>query len=288
MPDKEFKAGVHDVMVDDQSITLQSRDSFEAAIRKTAGLSTNLRWHEPPGKPRRMESYQADGPLHLMNFVTAEFAGPGRTGQSAPVSPIGLRDGEYFAHETAALYDPERGILILETGVGGMGPGAIKTYFREFSPDCVVSLPRRIDQDAAARARRFQVYRRLHLQVSMGPVSEYERRLGTGVLQSLGDGYHAQLIDIVLKCSRRKDDSLTESRMKSIIEAVTNSSDDLNYEKVQVYGREEEDDHLELIDLIAQPLKSKASLSIDPATRKVFHEDKWEALINMHSEFTQR
>ena len=159
MPDKEFKAGVHDVMVDSQPITLQSQDRFRAAILATAELDSGARWQQWTDKPRRLEAYRSHGTLHLMNFVTAEFAGPGRTGQSVPVSPIGLLDGEYFAHETAALYDPAQGILLLESGLGGMGPGAIKTYFRHFDRNCIVSLLRHVDPKATAKASRFQVFR---------------------------------------------------------------------------------------------------------------------------------
>ena len=287
MPDKEFKAGVHDVMVDGQPITLQPQDRFEAAIRAAAQLDDDSRWQQWTDKPRRMESHRAQGPLHLMNFVTAEFAGPGKTGQSAPVSPIGLRDDEYFAHETAALYDQERGIILLESGLFGMGPGAIKTYFRQFDRNCIISLCRHLDPEATAKARSFQVFRELHLQVSMGEVSELERRLGTGVIQSLGKDYRAQVIDIVIKCSRSKGATLEEGRMKGIIEAVINSRGDEIYEKCKVKGRAEEDEHLELIDLIAEPLKSERRLRVDPVTRKVFHVDKWDALIDIHAEFTQ-
>lgn len=288
MPDKEFKAGVHDVMVEGQPMTLQSQDRFKAAIQAVAQLGTDARWLPWTDKPRRMESHRLHRSLHLMNFVTAEFAGPGRTGQSVPVSPIGLGEGEYFAHETAALYDPAQGILLLESGIGGMGPGAIKTYFRQFDPTCIITLPRRIDSDAATKARRFQVIRRLHLQVSMGPVSEVERRLGTEVLQSLGEGYHAQLIDVVLRCGRTRDATLSSGRIRATIDAVIQNSSDQNYESCKVYGKEDEDEPLELIDLIAQPLKSTRNLSVDSDTRKIVHEDKWDALINMHTEFSQQ
>lgn len=275
-------------MVDGQSITLQPRDSFESAIRATAELGIDARWQHWDDKPRRMDGYSPHGPLHLMNFVTAEYIGPGRTGQSTRVSPIRLQDNEYFAHETAALYDPAEGILLLESSLGGMGPGAIKTYFRRFDRTCIISLRRRVDDEAVAKARRFQVFRQLHLRVSMGSVSQIERQSGTEVLQSLGEGFHAQEIDIVIKASRTKGASLTEELIRPIIEAVRQQKDKLNYERVRVYGREEEDERFELIDIVSEPLKSEQSLFVDPETRKVSHEDKWEALINMHDEFTQR
>lgn len=287
MPDKEFKAGVYDVMVDGNSITLQSHDVFRTAVETTAERSTDERWQQWSDKPRRLEACRPHGSMLLMNFVTAEFAGPGRTRQAAPVSPIGLREGEYFAHETAALYDPELGVVLLESGMGGMGPGAIKAYFRFFHPNCNVNLCRRVDPEATAKARSFQVFRQLHLRVAIGPVSEYERRLGTGVLQTLGDDYKAQVIDIVLKCRRAKDGTLDDGRLRAMMDVVTGDGGGNIYERVQVQGRAEEDERLELIDLISQPLKSARNLPIDPMSRQISHKDKWDALINMHAEFTQ-
>lgn len=286
MPEKAFKARLHDVIVDDVAITALSDDAFELAIETVGALDLSARWMELRDRPRRLENYEKRGRLHLMNFMTAEFAGPGKTGDSTPVAPMGLESNEYYAHETAALYDPQQGIVLLESGVGGMGPGAIKMYFRNFANRCDVTLSPRVDGDASVRARRFQQFRSLQLRVSMGPATARDTEMGTGTLQGLGKHFHAQQIDVIVKAGRTKSDSLAINMIRSVIDNVVNRRDETHIQGCKVYGHEHEDDPYELIDLIAQPIKNEWRLPIDPDTRKVSHNHKWDALVKIHGEIT--
>ncbi len=70
------------------------------------------------GKGRRLEHYEERDGYELLNLVTTEFGGPGRSKQEGPAAHMGLGTDEFFSHETAVLYDP----------------GTVGHYFERFAP----------------------------------------------------------------------------------------------------------------------------------------------------------
>ena len=208
MPVKSFKTNIFDVVLtnsnDDDDVQTSFDDnvgqtSLRVAIDNAISQSLSGRYRELGGKGRRLEnSMQREG-CYLLNFVTLEYTGPGRSDPTSAAVPFDLELDESFAHETALLYDPDEGLAFVESTQSGMGPGALATYFREFVDDgTVYQLVPRLDSEASARARRQRTIRSLTMRVSMGPITGEDNEAGVGTIKAFGSGYGAGVVDIVI------------------------------------------------------------------------------------------
>ena len=137
MPDKSFKVNIYEVTLsseDDEDMPDDSGDvPFSDAIENAWEQPLPDRLKDVNGKGRRLENYEQRQDCYLMNFVTREFSGPGRSRPETAAVPIDLDPDEDFAHQTAMLYDPDLSLAFLESTQTGMREGAIARYFREFS-----------------------------------------------------------------------------------------------------------------------------------------------------------
>lgn len=281
MPEKAFKAKLYDVRLGDPDHPVDA-DGLKSAIEKAAMLGLRDRVVSINGKYRRLEAFEIAGDPWLLNFVTAEFAGPGRTGLASPAVAIGLQSDENFAHETAMLYDPNAGVIWIESGLGGMGAGAVKQYFETFSDGLAITLTPRLDDLASAKARAFQEVRKIEYRVMAGPPSAIDEELGMRPITAFASPYEADEVDIVVKVERRKGKSLSISTIRSRLERLISGKEGHNIRGCKVYGRENDDDRLEYIDLFDHLLGGETKLKVDDTTRKVLHQDKWNALAEFH------
>ena len=284
MPDKSFKVSIYEIeLPGDKGSVLTP---FSTAISNACALPLADRYKEVNGKGRRLEDDDQREGCYLLNFVTLEFAGPGRSAPATAAISINLAQDESFAHETAMLYDPDVELMFAESVQGGMGPGAIARYFREFANHGEeYSLIPRLDNEAAARARQHQTIRRLTMRVAMGPITESDRNAGIGVIKSFGDEYGAGTIDIEIKAQRERGRTLSISSIWNTITNILGDHDENNVTQLKVYGREHDDDALEDIDLLQHREKRERILPVDDQDRKISRDNRWDALLEIRREF---
>ena len=284
MPEKPFRVNVYEVQLPEDADGASS--TFENAITLACKASIDERLKELDGKYRRLEHCDLSGEYLLLNFITLAFDGPGRSTPQSPAVPINLEADENFSHESAMLYDPAKDLVFLESGQGGMGSGTVAKYFREFAGhrEDYLLIPK-LDAEASARARNHQVIRRLTMQAVTSQITSMDRDNDIGVIHSLREGYGAESIKIEFKAARRQDSSLSKDSIWRLINSVWRSSDDNDVSELKLYGREHDSDNLELIDLIQHREKRERTLDIDPGTRNVPHEARWQALVDIRKEF---
>ena len=284
MPDKSFKANIYDVEFRNPDIPGQT--PFETAIQEARGCPLGERYVDMSPKGRRLENDDKRDGCYLLNFVTLEFAGPGRSTPETRAVSIDLNPRESFTHETAMLYDPETRLAFLESTSVGMREGAIADYFGRFvSSDTEYTLTPRLDDDAAAKARGFQTIRSIIMRVSMGPITKADRDAGIGVIKGFGEDYSAGYINIEIKAQRERGRTLSLRNIWRTIESLIGSENRSAVTQLKVEGRAHDDDPLEIIDLIQHREKRERTLSVDNTLRKVPHEDRWNALLEIHQEF---
>lgn len=281
MPVKSFKANLYDVRAGDSDEPLAD-DTLLSAIEEAASMYLADRSKLVHDKLRRLERYEQSKDFWMLNFVTAEFAGPGRTAVGTPTEPIELGSDENFAHETAMLYDPRRQIVLLESGVGGMGPGAVIQYLASFGERPKFRLEPRLDGDASARARRFNEIRRMEYRVVVGPPSEIDEKAGMGAINAFASLHDANEVTIVVKTERSKSRSLSLGHVLSTLRNLVGNRDEHHVTGLKVYGRENEDDRLEEINLFVPTIRRETTLQVDEIVRKVKHELRWDALKDFH------
>ena len=283
MPDKSFKVSIYEVKLPDD--TGQAQFPFRNAIEGACAQPLEERYLFVNGKGRRLENHDRHEDCYLLNFVSLEFTGPGRSRPRTEAVPINLDPDESFAHETAMLYDPESSLALIESTQSGMGPGAMAEYFEEFANQTEYLLIPQLDNEAGARARSYQTIRSVIMRVNIGPVTEADRAAGIGVIKSLGEEYDAGFMDIEIRALRERKRTLSLQNVWRSINSILGSNDPNNVTQLKVNGREHDDDPLEVIDLIQHREKRERTLRVDDTTRKVPHEDRWNSLVDIRREF---
>lgn len=285
MPEKRFRVNIYDVGFSEGAA---HGTPFNTAVDIAVALPLDERYRVANGKGRRLEHDTQHGGVYLLNFITFEFAGPGRSRPVTPAQPINLGTDESFAHETAVLYDPNVDLAFVESAQGGMGPGAIASYFEELAGAGTeyLLLPR-LDDEAAARARRHQTIRSLNIRIGMGAITRADRDSDLGLIEALGEGFGAGQIDIDIKSLRVKNHSLLLGRVWNAINEAFGSRGEHTVTQLKVTGREHDDERYEVIDLLQHREKRDRMLQVDQVTRKVPHTARWDALIEIRQEFLQ-
>ena len=286
MPTKQFRINIFDVELE-HSGTDQPTE-IQEAMANCIRQSVADREESISGKVRRLESYRTQNGLFLINFVTFEYSGPGRVRRQQPIRPIILDADESFAPETAMLYDTATKLAFVESSVGSMGPGSIVRYFEQFAnKGSEYIMSPRADHNAGARARRYQTIRNLKMRIALGPITDMDRAAGIDPLKAFGTGYGGGNIDIEIKSERPRGRSLIPGQVQELIAHFTGGQRDIPHiTQLQVTGRENDDDPMEIIDLIQHREKRQIMLEIDATTRRVSHLARWDALLNARHVFS--
>ena len=267
---------------DIQWLELYYPRGFFPWVGLTGPLQVNVR-----GKTRRVNNHAFDPEpnLFLLNFVTSDYAGPGRVEPGQPVQNMILNGEQFYAPETAMLFDPDTQILYLESSQS-LGAGAIGEYFENFANAGVhYSLLAIMDDDAAARVRRHQTIRKITMTVQVRQPTVLDREAGLDVFQAVGTGIEATSFDLVFRVEGPRDRSLLVQRAQEFIEnRLEAGPNETSITKMTVSGREHDDDSLEVIDLIQHREKYELRLEIDPDSRKVPHYERWAALVEIWRE----
>lgn len=279
--EKEFKVGVFDIEVEGSNPL-----PFSQAIEKAWGSSLENRVKNVNRKERRLEHYEERNGCLLLNLVTLDFPGPGRSRPDTSAVSINLEPEELFSQETAMLYDPEEKLAFVESTLAGMGHGAIAHYFSSFANSMTqYQLIPRLDEEAATRARRHRVIRSLTMRVALGPATKADREAGINVFEAFGKEHGARFIDIEIKAGTERTSSLVRNKIQNLIPRLLAASKEGKITHLKLKGKEHDDDALELIDLIQHREKRVRSLLVSPDERKILHEDRWNALEQVRREF---
>ena len=289
MPNKPFKVDIYDVRLPEIENEEDENGTqpvpFEDAINTARNEPLHNRYKIVNGKGRRLEHHRLDQYSYLLNFLTFEYSGPGRSETTTPAVPNNLNPDEYFTVETSMLYDPQLQIAFVESSLTGMRYGALARYFREFSdPRTEYLMYPRIDDDAAARARRFQTIRGFTMHVRAGAITDADHQAGVDPFKVVAEEFGAGVFKLEFRAGRRRDESLVPQRVWRAVDAFndTNSS---SVSKLELYGREHDDEPLEPIDLIQHRERYARPLLVDDITRAIPHRDRWDALLGIRQEF---
>ena len=283
MPEKSFKVNIYKV---EHPGNAYAYTPFSVAIDNALSRPLGWRYMEIKSKGYRLENAVHKEGCYLLNFVTFEFFGPGRSDRETAAVRIDLGPDEDFAHHTAMLYDPELNIAIVESTQSSMRHGAIAQYFKSFSqPITKYLLIPTLDNDAGARARRYRTIRSLIMRVAMGPVTSADRDSGVGLIKGFGEGYDARSVDIEIKSELEIGRTLSLGSVWQTINSILSSDDDNTVTQLKVYGREHDDDDLEVIDLIQHRERRERMLPVDDIERNVPYENRWDALLEIRQEF---
>ena len=283
MPDKIFRAYYY--RIDEEHVALQHPVmSFANAIRVAMESAIADREKDISGKTRRLETWDDRGQRLLLDFITFQFAGPGRVRSQAPVRTIRMAANESFAPETAIIYDNETRTALIESAREGLWANQLTGYFQYFAPGNRFTARPLLDAGAGARARRFGLFRKLELEAALGAPTQFDRELGMGVMQTFGEEFEGSIIKVEISVDARRDSSLTARSVQRIVDLLGAGRGRGSLRKATVTGKIDIEGRSQMIDLLQHREQNDRVLPIDNATRKIPHNVRWAALTEMLNE----
>ena len=285
MQDKFFRANIYKVKADHKDKDGQAVPFYVAIQEARQKSALQDREIEVNTKGRRLDASEQDGDLILLNFVTFEYAGPGRVRKGQPTEPMSLDEDESFAPETSMLYHPPCQLALIESTALRISPSAIANYFQEFvEPGTLYQMLPLLDDDAANRARRFQQISRLEISAYTGMITESSRDEGIAPIQVFGAGLGAEEFNLELSVRRARGSSISIDFVRRLINQVSGNNKSDGVSRFRVKGQENEEINPSFVDLIQHRQRRRTTLVIDPKARKVPHQARWSALKGFHQE----
>lgn len=223
--------------------------------------------------------------LWLIDFVRIRTDhGPGKVGRSSQIQGIPFNTDEGFGEETAALYDPLTGYMLIQYNHFGVRAGSIGDYLSIYdgSKTNVYSLNPKFDNDVERRLAKKGITKKIALSIDISKMNDKDRLAGTPLSEaiSIGRDANANKISIVLSAGGGKSKSLSETASSIFNSAKTLFR--MNPEavtKLEFRGKDDKDSVIEVIDLIGQRLSVSFDKLKPGADLRYPREERWTALI---------
>ena len=258
---------------------------FGETIRSASGQIPEYRTVNVGDATLRLEHYDQRDQFHLLNFGRLRYEGPSKTTEDTEIEPIPLNDAELFATEAAMLYDESKGLVLLEGASGVIGSGQVVSYFQTFDQHKnKYSLVRKLDEDAARRARNFQTIRKFTHRVAVSGTHETDHDYGVATSKALARDYDAEIVEITMSVGAERNRALNSGRIRRFLDRFRTSDNENGVTHIKVFGKGHDDEGFADVDMFQQFEVRERTLVIADG-RNVPHEDRWDALIEVMEEF---
>lgn len=232
-------------------------------------------------------------PYWFLDFTRLRFEhGPGKASRTDPVEGFPLAADEGFGEETAALYDPTRGYMLVQYNHHGVRASTIRDYLSFVMPGELRSYEFRVkfDETAEARLAQKQIITKLHFKLAPASMTDAQRaaNVGLGRALELNDSLQGQTVEVVISAGRGRNAMLQSrnvSRMISGIQAILRRDEDV-VEKFEVVAKAQADDHAEAIDLLTPKLEQEIDGIIMGPDRRYTQRSRWDALLRARNGWT--
>ena len=277
---KEVRVGVH--KLSGHPFSVPQLTPLEDALRACHALPLEERELVVGGKVRRLERLRtvSKHDLYLINFLTFEYAGPGRVRRGEPALNPRMGADEDFSTETAMLYDSHSGIAYIEANRPGMSSAQISEYLSEFSERTGYHLIPRIDRDVAAKLRRFETIKAATFG-AMPEVTEADRNAGLGLVSFLTDNIGGDEVKIEVRAGRSRSASLSVDDVIEFVGLRGGSGLPVGLRPLAITGRSEGETRQKTLKLTGHEDRRIISLPVSPNSRKVPYKRRWKALLSL-------
>ncbi len=273
---------VHAFKVDKQDDSAPLEDVL-VLVERQANLRERIRIIR--NSEIRAEAVEQRDGVWLMDFVRIRTDhGPGRVSRDAEVEGFDFDDEEGFGEETAALFDPATGYILIQYNHFGVRAASIADYlcaFNEAANNLYTFKPK-YDGDVERRLLNQGITRKVAFTLDVSKMSAQDRQRGEALSEAISYGRDsgADKIKVEISVSGDRNRSLAEKARNAITslqnimgqnpEAVT---------KLEVAGKEDRDAITEVLDLIGHRLSVEFSdLQVGPDLRYP-REERWTALL---------
>lgn len=225
-------------------------------------------------------------PYWFLDLTRLRFAhGPGKASRTHPVVGFPLTANEGFGEETAALYDPTTGYMLLQYNHHGVRAPSIRDYFSFFNTGQSRSYEFRVKLDQAAEAKlaQKQIITKIHFKVAPAAMTQTQRaaNVGLGRALELNDSLSGQSVEIIVSSGQRRNSMLSNLNAQRMISGLRNllSVNDSVVEKFEVSGKGSAEDRAEAIDMLSPKFEKKIDGIVMGPDRRYTQQSRWNALL---------
>lgn len=277
---KPFKMHLYKLCTKDKSLHLG--DLLEQI------LNTKLEERERTSgrQPYRLEDATPPtkkSPFWLLDLTKRRYeGGPGKASKKTPVESFEMGAGFGFAEETAALYDPESGFVVVQYNHHGPRAAAIAEYFSSFdlaSPN-YYELLLQLSPNAQARLNDKTIFTRIKLKVAPAMLSDVFRKNNVSLVDSLSaqtNEFGGDTVTIEVSLNRGANVSLKiKSKLKAFLRMANEEQEAVS--AMVITGRDGIDQPLDAVDLIHERLETVLQqMPLDDGLRYP-KDDRYKAL----------
>src|SRR5207248_1807943 len=128
--------------------------------------------------------------------------GPGRASRRQAIEGFDLQNDQGFGEETAALYDAQRGYLLVQYNHFGVRPGSMQQYLSMFNQNAARAYEFRVKLDETSELRLAQkhILKKITFKVAAGKMTAAQRAAGVGLISAidLSDSLHGESVEVTV------------------------------------------------------------------------------------------
>ncbi|MDO6594681.1 DUF6731 family protein [Neptuniibacter sp. 1_MG-2023] len=233
----------------------------------------------------RAETVELRDDVWLIDFVRIRTDhGPGRVSRDAEVEGFDFDDEEGFGEETAALYDPASGYILVQYNHFGVRAGVIADYLSAFdgTSNNLYTFKPKYDEDVERRLLNQGITRKVAFTLDVSKMSAQDRQRGQALSEAISYGREAgaDKIKVEISVSGERQRGLADKAKEGIasLQNILGQNPDA-VTKLEVAGREERDSVTEVLDLIGHRLSSEFNDLRVGADLRYPREERWRALL---------
>lgn len=227
---------------------------------------------------------QRDGCWYLDFVRIRTDHGPGRVSRDAEVEGFDFDEEEGFGEETAALYCPDTGYILVQYNHFGVRSGMIADYLSAFdrTERNLYTFKPKYDDDVERRLINQGITRKVTFTLDISKMSAQDRRRGQALSEAIEYGREsgADKIKVQISVSGERRRGLADKAregVSSLLGILGQNPDAVT--KLEVAGKEDRDAVTEVLDLIGHRLSVEFSdLDVGDDLRYP-REERWRALL---------
>lgn len=211
--------------------------------------------------------------------------GPGRARRDKPIIGFDFEDGEAFGEETAALYDPKRGCMLIQYNHFGVRSGSIQNYLSNYDHgranayELAVVFDKETERKLATKT--FFTRMSVTMAVSRLTKEDHDAKVALSDAILIGGEYGARNISFSMSMGPGKHNGLDSGSVKRALNWVKGilHAEENAISKAEVVCKENPDGIAEVLDLVKQRL----TISLDDIPLgddlRFSQDDRWKGLL---------
>jgi hypothetical protein len=224
-------------------------------------------------------------PYWFLDFTRLRFAhGPGKASKTQAIQGFALTENEGFGEETAALFDPSSGYILVQYNHFGVRASSMRDYLACFVAGQIRDYEFRVkfDETSEAKLAQKQILTKIHFKIAPASMTATQRSadIGLGMALDMNDSVHGQSVEVIISSGQNRNAALSSKAARGMIRSLKKlvGIDDI-VEKFEVSGRSAVGERSEAIDMLAPKIEQVIDGIVMGPDRRYTQKSRWDALL---------